>query len=180
MKLLMHMCCAPCATYPVSVLKAKGIEVDGLYYNPNIHPIEEFAKREESLEKLSAKEGFLVHYLPDFDEDLWLALESKDMDRCRMCYETRLEKAFAYAKAHGYDAVTTSLLVSPYQKHEMIIEIAEKYAKQFDITFYYEDFRTGYRQGQKMAKDMGLYCQRYCGCILSLKERIQEILAIEV
>lgn len=175
MKVLMHMCCAPCAVYPVQSMKEKGIEIDGLYYNPNIHPLEEFEKREENVEKLAEKEGFSVHYLPDFKEDLWLALESKDQNKCNMCYEMRLKKAFEFAKEHGYDAVTTSLLVSPYQQHELIIEIAEKYAKVYDIPFYYEDFRVGYRAGQRMAREYGLYCQRYCGCILSLKERINEI-----
>lgn len=175
MKILMHMCCAPCALYPVSALKSKGIEVDGLYYNPNIHPIEEFQKREENVEKLAKMEDFKVFYLPDFKEDLWKALADRDDNRCRMCYEMRLKKAFSFAKEHSYDAVTTSLLVSPFQKHDMIIEIANKYAKVYDIPFYYEDFRVGYRDGQKRAKDFGLYCQRYCGCILSLKERISEI-----
>ncbi|MFH2116787.1 MAG: epoxyqueuosine reductase QueH [Bacillota bacterium] len=171
------MCCAPCAVYPVQVMKEKGIEIDGLYYNPNIHPYEEFQKREENIEKLAAQEGFFVHYLPDFKEDLWLALESKDQNKCNMCYEMRLKKAFEFAKEHGYNAVTTSLLVSPYQQHELIIEIAKKYAKVYDVSFYYEDFRVGYRQGQKKAKEFGLYCQRYCGCILSLKEKIQQIVA---
>ncbi|MCF7931262.1 MAG: epoxyqueuosine reductase QueH [Acholeplasmataceae bacterium] len=175
MKVLMHMCCAPCAVYPVQTMKEKGIEIDGLYYNPNIHPFEEFQKREENVEKLAEKEGFLVHYLPDFKEDLWLALESKDQSRCNMCYEMRLKKAFEFAKEHGYDAVTTSLLVSPYQQHDVIIDIALKYAKIYNIPFYYEDFRLGYREGQKLAKEYGLYCQRYCGCILSLKERMNEI-----
>ena len=175
MKVLMHMCCAPCAVYPVSVLKSKGIELDGLYYNPNIHPYEEFIKREENIEKLAKLEGFDVFYLPDFKEDLWEALASKDQNRCNMCYEMRLKKAFEFGKEHGYDAVTTSLLVSPYQKHDLIIEIANKYSKIYDIPFYYEDFRVGYKEGQKKAKDLGLYCQRYCGCILSLKERIEEI-----
>ncbi len=175
MKVLMHMCCAPCAVYPVSVLKEKGIELDGLYYNPNIHPHEEFIKREESVEKLATQEGFMVHYLPDFEEDLWKAIADKDSHRCNMCYDMRLKKAFEFAKEKGYDAVTTSLLVSPYQQHELIIEIAEKYAKKYDIPFYYEDFRIGFREGQKKAKEFGLYCQRYCGCVLSLKERIEEI-----
>jgi len=175
MKVLMHMCCAPCAVYPVQAMKEKGIEIDGLFYNPNIHPFEEFQKREDNVEKLAEKEGFLVHYLPDFKEDLWLALESKDQNRCNMCYEMRLKRAFEFAKEHGYDAVTTSLLVSPYQQHDVIIDIALKYAKIYNMPFYYEDFRLGYKEGQKLAKEYGLYCQRYCGCILSLKERMNEI-----
>lgn len=171
----MHMCCAPCAIYPVSSLKAQGHIVDGLYYNPNIHPHEEFIKREEYLEKLAEMEGFFVHYMPDFKQDLWDALHANDERKCRMCYELRLKQTFQFAKERKYDAVTTSLLVSPYQKHELIVEIALKYAKVYGVEFFYEDFRVGYKEGQKKAKDFGLYCQRYCGCILSLKNAINEI-----
>ncbi len=175
MKILMHMCCAPCAVYPVETLQDRGIEVDGLYYNPNIHPIEEFEKREENVEKLAKDKGFSVFYYPDFEEDLWRALREGDKSRCHMCYTKRLNKLFEVAKEHGYQYVTTSLLVSPYQDHELIKKIGERLAVKYGIEFFYEDFRVGYRDGQKKAKQYGLYCQRYCGCILSLKERIKEI-----
>ncbi|QWB96602.1 epoxyqueuosine reductase QueH [Mycoplasmatota bacterium] len=175
MKVLMHMCCAPCAVYPVETLQERDIDVDGLYYNPNIHPIEEFQKREENVEKLANDKGLTVYYYPDFEEDLWRALAEGDKSRCNMCYTKRIKKLFDVAKEKGYEAVTTSLLVSPYQDHEMIKKIAESYSKKTGIKFLYEDFRVGYREGQKKAKQYGLYCQRYCGCILSLKERIKEI-----
>ena len=175
MKILMHMCCAPCAVYPVETLQERGIEVDGLYYNPNIHPIEEFEKREENVEKLAKDKGFNVFYYPDFEEDLWRALREGDKSRCNMCYSKRLTKLFEVAKEHGYKYVTTSLLVSPYQDHELIRKIGAKLEAKYGIKFFYEDFRVGYRDGQKKAKQYGLYCQRYCGCILSLKERIKEI-----
>ncbi len=175
MKILMHMCCAPCAVYPVESLQIKGQKVDGLYYNPNIHPYEEFEKREENVDKLANDKGFNVFYYPDYEEDLWEALRDNDEKRCEMCYSKRLKKLFEVGKEMGYDAVTTSLLVSPYQKHDVIKKLAEKYSKKYDIPFYYEDFRVGYREGQKKAKDYGLYCQRYCGCIVSLKNKIKEI-----
>ncbi len=171
----MHMCCAPCAVYPLAVMQKKGINVEGLYYNPNIHPYEEFMKREESVKKLASLKKIKVHYMPDFKQDIWDKMSNKETNRCTVCYEMRLKKAFAFAKENNYDAVTTSLLVSPYQNHELIIKNAQKYAKQYKIQFHYEDFRVGYRQGQKEAKDLGVYCQRYCGCILSLKARIKEI-----
>lgn len=175
MKLLMHMCCAPCAVFPLTTLKEKDIVVEGLYFNPNIHPHEEFVKREESVKKLAAIKKLKVHYLPDFKQDLWEPLPNKEYNRCQMCYEMRLKKAFEFAKQKRYDAVTTSLLVSPYQNHSLIIEKAKKYAEQYQVKFFYEDFRVGYRQGQQEARELGIYRQRYCGCILSLKERIKEI-----
>ncbi len=176
MKILMHMCCAPCAVYPVETLQERGIEVDGLYYNPNIHPIEEFKKREENVDKLAKDKGFEVYYYPDYEEDQWSKFEEDDLSRCNMCYAKRMKKLFEVAKEKGYDAATTSLLVSPYQDHELIKKLGESYSKKYGIKFFYEDFRVGYREGQKKAKDYGLYCQRYCGCITSLKERISEII----
>lgn len=174
MKLLMHMCCGPCAVYPLRALKEKNIQVDGLYYNPNIHPIEEFAKREENVEKLSKIMNIKVHYLADFKQETWEDMATNER-KCNICYDMRLKRTFEFALANNYDAVTTSLLVSPYQDHELIMKTAKKYAKLYSVGFYYEDFRKGYRKGQKKAKDLGIYCQRYCGCIISLRERIKEI-----
>jgi predicted adenine nucleotide alpha hydrolase (AANH) superfamily ATPase len=88
--------------------------------------------------------------------------------RCHKCYTLRLEKAAKYAVENGFDAFTTSLLVSPYQKHDLIKELGDHYASEYGVEFIYRDFRPGFRQGQQMAKDMGLYRQKYCGCILSL------------
>ena len=76
-----------------------------------------------------------------------------------------------YAKEHGYEAFTTTLLVSPYQKHDLIVEIANELSKEYDIPFIYQDFREGFRIGQQMARDAGLYMQKYCGCIYSEEER---------
>ena len=90
--------------------------------------------------------------------------------RCYYCYRSRLEKTVQYAKENGYDSFTTTLLVSPYQKHEMIIKVCEELSKEYDIEFVYFDFRVGFREGQQMARDAGLYMQKYCGCVFSEEE----------
>ena len=96
-------------------------------------------------------------------------------NRCgNYCYPVRLAKTAKYAKEHGYDAFSTTLLVSPYQKHELICEIAEKIAKQYDIPFLYRDFRVGFREGQAKAREIGLYMQKYCGCIFSEEDRYRK------
>lgn len=169
MKLLLHMCCAPCSTYPLSVLKDEGIEPEGLFFNPNIHPLEEHTRRMENVRILSECKGFKVNYFDDFDQTRWENYEGPEASRCAMCYGIRLEKAAAYAAEKGFDAFTTSLLVSPYQKHELIKELGERYAAKYDVGFYYRDFRPGFRQGQQQAKELGLYRQKYCGCIKSLR-----------
>jgi predicted adenine nucleotide alpha hydrolase (AANH) superfamily ATPase len=171
MKLLMHMCCGPCSTYPLSVIRQEGIEPVGVFFNPNIHPIDEFNRRRENVEKLAQIKGLQVNYFDDFSQPDWESFKGEDDLRCAMCYSVRLEQVAKLAASEGYDAFTTTLLVSPYQKHELINELGEKYAAQYGVKFYYRDFRPGFRQGQKEAKDMDLYRQKYCGCIISLRQR---------
>lgn len=171
MKLLLHMCCAPCTIYPASVLKEEGIEFEGLFYNPNIHPYEEFIKRKENVEMLGKINGMTINYTDNFDQGRWESFKGNKEERCFMCYSARLEKAAQFASQKGFQAFTTTLLVSPYQKHDIIRETGEKFAQKYGVEFYYQDFRPGFRKGQQLAKEMGLYRQKYCGCIISLRER---------
>lgn len=169
MKLLLHICCGPCASFPVDFLTENGVEFEGLYYNPNIQPIEEFIRRRDNVKILSEKYGFKTTYFDDFMQDTWESFKGTTDERCNMCYNLRINKAAEFASQNGFDAFTTSLLISPYQDHELICSIASEAAKRFGIDFYYHDFRPNYREGQKMAKDFGLYRQKYCGCICSLR-----------
>ena len=92
--------------------------------------------------------------------------------RCQeYCYPVRLRKAFEYAKENGYDTVTTTLLYSIYQKHDAIKRIMEDLSEEFNINFLYRDFRVGFREGQNKARELGLYMQKYCGCIFSEEDR---------
>ena len=86
-------------------------------------------------------------------------------------YRVRLEQTAKYAKEHGYDHITTTLLVSPYQNHEAIIEAGKEIANYYGLTFLDRDFRVGFRKGQEKAKELGLYRQKYCGCIFSEEDR---------
>lgn len=168
MKLLLHICCGPCACYPVEDLQAQPeIQFTGYYFNPNIHPLEEFERRRENLKILSELKGFPVVYSEAFDQPRWENYAGEIVDRCRMCYEIRFEEVARKAAEEGYDAFSTTLLVSPYQRHEMIIEICEAMASKYGVKFYYTDWRPNFRQGQAMAKEYGLYRQKYCGCIKS-------------
>lgn len=101
----------------------------------------------------------------------WEKFEGVEAQRCKMCYAVRLEKTAQFAKQNGFDAFTTTLLVSPYQKHDLILELGNYFAQKYGLDFYYNDFRVGFRKGQQEAKDIGLYRQKYCGCILSLKTK---------
>ncbi len=170
MKLLLHICCGPCAVYPVSVLQEEGVEFEGMFYNPNIHPKEEFDRRMENVKKLSEIKGFNVTYFDDFKQQFWENFTGPEELRCRICYDIRLDKAAAFARENGFDAFTTTLLVSPYQKHDLLKELGEKAAARYGIEFYYRDFRPGFREGQNQARELGLYRQKFCGCIVSFRQ----------
>ena len=168
MRLLLHMCCGPCAVYPVSVIKEKNIEFEGYFYNPNIHPIEEFERRMENVKILSEKESIKMYYDNEFLQNIWEEYKEDKDKRCQMCYTLRLSKVAEFASKNGFTAFSTTLLVSPYQNHELIKNLGEEFANKYGVEFFYEDFRTGFREGQRKAKEMGLYRQKYCGCIKSL------------
>ena len=89
-------------------------------------------------------------------------------NRCvKYCYRVRLEQTAKYAKEHGYDTFSTTLLISPYQNHEALKIIGEEMAQKYKLTFLYRDFRIGFKEGQKEARELGLYMQKYCGCVFS-------------
>ena len=173
MKLLMHTCCAPCSVYCVDTLRKEGIEPTLYWYNPNIHPYMEYKSRRDTLKEYSE----IMNLNTIFDEEYGLDNFCKNVinkldKRCiEYCYPVRLRKAFEYAKENGYDTVTTTLLYSIYQKHDAIKRIMEDLSEEFSINFLYRDFRVGFREGQNKARELGLYMQKYCGCIFSEEDR---------
>ena len=173
-KILIHICCAPCAIFPIMSLKEQGYQVNGLFFNPNIHPSSEFDKRKESLTKYQEIMKMKIEYVDVCDVSTWRKFDNTD-DRCDYCYRLRLEYLFEYASRNGYKLVTTSLLVSPYQKHEFIRKIGEELSEKYDIKFFYQDFRVGFWEGRTIAKSLGLYLQKYCGCIISRELREIEL-----
>ncbi len=168
MNILLHMCCGPCSTYPVQELLKEGFDIQGYFYNPNIHPLEEYKKRKENVNKFCTITGIPIIFNDDFRQEEWETMEDKGTARCSRCYSLRMEEVARYASENGYNAFTTTLLVSPYQKHDLIKELGESYGKKYGVEFAYRDFRPGFRQGQQMAKEMEIYRQKYCGCILSV------------
>ena len=89
-------------------------------------------------------------------------------NRCvKYCYRVRLEQTARYAKEHGYDTFSTTLLISPYQNHNALKKIGEEMAEKYGLNFLYRDFRPGFREGQAEARELGLYMQKYCGCVFS-------------
>jgi len=176
MKLLMHTCCAPCSVYCIESLRNEKIEPTLYWYNPNIHPFTEYKARKETLKEYAKS----INVEAIFEESYGLKEFCKNVidnleNRCsNYCYKVRLEQTVKYAKQNGYDSFTTTLFVSPYQKHEQIKEICEELAKKYNIQFLYRDFRKGFRDGQAKARQLGLYMQKYCGCIFSEEDRYKK------
>ncbi|HQD40680.1 MAG TPA: epoxyqueuosine reductase QueH [Bacillota bacterium] len=172
MKLLLHICCGPCATYPVNQLRTAGVEAIGYFYNPNIHPYREFKQRLAALQEYADAAQLNVIYNRSYDFEEFLRLVVfHEQDRCQYCYKFRLEQAARAAAELGCTHLTSTLLVSPYQKHDLIHRIGDAVAAKYGLEFYYEDWRGGFREGQQIAQNMGLYRQPYCGCIYSEAER---------
>ena len=175
MKLLLHTCCAPCSVHCVKTLREEGIEPTLFWYNPNIHPYQEYKMRRDCLKSYAAEIGaeLILDDVYGLDEFVCNVNAEKGNleNRCeKYCYPLRLRRVFDYAKEHGYDAVSTTLLYSIYQKHDFIIEIMEALEKDYGITFLYRDFREGWKEGQETARAAGLYMQKYCGCVYSEEE----------
>lgn len=173
MKLLMHTCCAPCSVYCIDSLRNEGIEPVIYWYNPNIHPFMEYKTRRNTLQEYSKMINVEAVFNDEYGLDEFCKNVIEDLNnRCsNYCYKVRLEQTVKYAKENGFEAFTTTLLVSPYQKHEEIINICEQLSREYNIHFLYRDFRIGFREGQEKARELGLYMQKYCGCIFSEEER---------
>ncbi len=176
MKILLHACCGPCACYPLEILREQGHETDVLFYNPNIHPYKEFKARLAALEELCRKEKVRLYIDKRYELETCLAgMLAEPGLRCAYCYRTRLEYAAAFAAERGYDAFTSSLLVSIYQKHELVKRLGEAAGEAAGLPFYYVDFRCGYEAGKKKSLELGLYRQAYCGCIFSERDRYEPL-----
>ncbi len=172
MKLLLHSCCAPCANRPIEVLRQEGMEVTGFWYNPNIHPYTEYQARKATLEAYAKEIGMALVIGGTYDLRTFITHVAGDIDgRCAYCYQTRMEETARYAAEHGFDGFTTSLLISPYQKHEAIATVAEAMGSRYGVSFLYRDFRPLFRDGQEFAREHGMYMQKYCGCIFSEEDR---------
>jgi predicted adenine nucleotide alpha hydrolase (AANH) superfamily ATPase len=172
MKILLHLCCGPCAVFPVQHLREAGHEIAGYFYNPNIHPYKEFTRRLDTSREFAAKVGLDLVVDAEYNlEDYLAGALAAGGDRCRACYELRLKKAARYAADHGFDCFTTTLLVSPYQRHETIKAVGESAAASENVPFCYIDFRPGWPEGVRISKELELYRQPYCGCIFSERDR---------
>lgn len=172
MKILIHICCAPCAVYPVARLRADSMQVSGFFFNHNIHPYLEFRRRLDTVVEYAQKESLEVIFADEYLLEEFLgAVAGTPDERCLYCYGSRLEKTAEVAAERGFDCFTSSLLYSRYQKHDIIRSLGERAGEKYGVPFHYDDYRRGWQEGIRLSKEMAMYRQQYCGCIYSEKER---------
>jgi len=178
-KLLLHICCAPCSTHVVEVLK-EDYNLTGYFYNPNIHPKSEYLRREEEMKRYVRKID-LELVCAEYDDARWFQMVKGMEDvpeggeRCFLCFRLRLEEAAQYAKKHGYQFLATTLSISPHKNAAKINEVGSEVADRYQLQWYAADFkkRGGFERSIHMSKEAGLYRQSYCGCIFSQREATQ-------
>ena len=173
-KLLLHTCCAPCMVAVADTLiEEKEFDITSYFYNPNIHPKIEYERRKNTLIQYCNKINLNLvieesYAMKEFIKYVAVNGLNENGTRCEYCYRTRMEKSFEYAKENGYDMVTTTLLISPYQNQELIKKVGDELAIKYGVEFYYRDFRPIFREGQNKARELELYRQKFCGCIYSI------------
>ena len=171
-KLLLHTCCAPCSVYCIKTLRAEDIEPTLYWFNPNIHPYAEYKARRDCLREYA--KTIKVNLLEDdaygLDEFVCNTYDKLSIRCQEYCYPKRLRQAFEFAKDNGFTAISTTLLYSIYQQHDFIKELMTNLSAEYGIEFIYRDFREGWREGQDEARRIGLYMQKYCGCVFSEEE----------
>ncbi len=176
MKLLLHSCCAPCFGYVYELLHPE-YSISPFFYNPNIAPINEYHKRHQELDNFCAIKGIKL-YTGECDAKQWTYLVKKHRfsgersDRCWICYEIRLRKAFEFAKSNNFDIVTSTLSISPHKNAAKINSIGKKLNLEYGIKFLEADFKKkdGFKKSLELSKAHGFYRQNYCGCIYSKVE----------
>ena len=169
---LLHACCAHCAAYTIDHWRREGYEVSLFWYNPNIHPYLEHQERLKAMRSLAAEKAVPLISHEGYDViSYFRAVVENESDRCRHCFRLRLSRTAAVAREKGFAAFTTTLLISPHQKHDLVREEGETLVKAGGVEFLYADLRKRYSDSRHITKPMDLYRQQYCGCIFSEWER---------
>ena len=176
-RILAHICCAPDALYVVGLL-GESYDVTGYFYDPNIHPREEYDLRLRETRKVAGILGFELIEGP-YDADRWMSITRKFKDepekgrRCDVCYALRLGKTAETAGERGFGLFATVMSLSPWKKAGTMNRIGKLFARRHGIGFLEADFKKkdGFRKSVALSREAGLYRQDFCGCVYSRKAR---------
>lgn len=178
-KLLLHVCCAPCSSHPLLLLK-EYFNITILYSNDNIYPYSEYEYRLNEVIEFTNKIDSKINVIAlDYnDKDFYDAIKGLEKlgeksKRCYECYKLRLTKTAQMASKLKMDYFTTVLSISPHKNDKWINEIGYELEKIYDVKFLYSNFKKdeGYKKSIILSKEYNLYRQDYCGCIFSKEER---------
>ncbi len=171
MKIVLHVCCGVCAAGVVERLTSEGHQVFGLFFNPNIHPLEEYNRRLKVAYQVAKELNFSlveIPYTPEewFKEAGSLANEPEGGKRCEICFRLRLKSAYLYMEDSKCDAFTTTLTISPRKSADVINRVGREVGGD---RFLVRDFKKkeGFKRATELAKKLDLYRQDYCGCVYS-------------
>ena len=171
-RVLLHTCCAVCYSHPNNLLSDLGYEVIPYFYNPNIYPEGEHFRRFEELKKI-ASNVIYEEFSPSDFYDIAKGLEAcpERGERCLKCFELRLLKTARKAQELGIKKFTTTLTVSPHKNSSQIFEVGKRVQDISGIEFLPIDFKKkdGFKITQRIADELGLYKQTYCGCEFSIR-----------
>lgn len=173
-RLLVHVCCATCYLGIAQDLAGRGLEFEGYFFNPNVHPLLEFRKRLKAGRVLAHDAKLAISFEEEYGLVEWLrAVVGREDERCEVCYRMRLERTAREAHARGFAGFTTTLLASPHQKHDRVRQLGDEAGRKFAVEFVYHDWRSTHESGCEEARRRSLYRQQYCGCIYSESERYE-------
>ncbi len=167
---LLHACCGPCLEYPARAFLAEGRSFTAWFYNPNIQPAFEHARRQAGFFAVTEKLGLPALAESVSQPEKWQNWTGSKNERCLMCYSERLGQAAQKTAQLGLTAFTTTLLISPWQDQAAIRAVGRALAARYKVSFLYRDLRPFYRAGQALAREDQLYRQKYCGCLPSIAD----------
>ncbi len=177
-KVLLHSCCAPCSADIIENIHRAGIELTIFFYNPNIHPREEYEIRKQ--ENIRFAQKLNIPFIDaDYDRDNWfkrakgLEMEPERGKRCTMCFDMRFERTALYAKEHNFDVFTSSLSLSRWKDMNQINECGIRAATHYPGLIYWTyNWRKdgGSARMYEISKQEEFYKQEYCGCVYSLRD----------
>ena len=169
-RIFVHVCCAPDALYVLELLK-EDYEVSAFFYNPNIHPKDEYLLRLGETKKVA--ETLDVNLIEgEYDKDNWLKIteklkaEPEKGRRCDICYAIRIQRTAEKAFELGFDIFTTVMSLSPWKKADVLNRLGRMFARRYSMNFLEANFKKkdGFTKSVELSKDHGLYRQDYCGC----------------
>jgi len=177
-KVLMHSCCAPCSGEIMEAMIAAGIDLTIFFYNPNIHPREEYEIRKNENIRF-AKKMNIPFVDADYDRDNWFArakgmeFEPEKGKRCTVCFDMRFERTALFAAEHGFKIITSSLGLSRWKDMDQINGCGMRAATHYPgVVYWTYNWRKGggSQRMYEISKREEFYKQEYCGCVYSLRD----------